>query len=99
MFGIENGLWEVDLSPPRSIRTSENRRSAEIEAILQWAQAPRRPVRAGPANFTNCCGLPAMKHRVADAGAELIGNLFGRSGPMFLASGPAPFSSPSRQKM
>ncbi len=103
MFGIENGLWEKSIffssSFHSNIGKSTIQQNSKRSLSMRLSSSPTL-VRAGPANFTNCSGLPAMKNAASPTPRPSWSAIcLVRSGPMLLASGPAPLSSPSRQKM
>ena len=103
MFGIENGLCEKSIFLSSSFHSNIGKSTIQQKSKRSLAIRPSSSptlVRAGPANFTNCFGLPATKNTASPTPRPSWSAIcLVRSGPMFLASGPAPLSSPSRQKM
>ncbi len=65
MFGIENGLCEKSIffssSFHSNIGKSTIQQKSKRSFLIRPSSSPTL-VRAGPANFTNCAGLPAMKN-------------------------------------
>ena len=103
MFGIENGLWEKSIFFSSSFHSNIGKSTIQQKSKRSLRTRPSSSptlVRAGPANLTKSDGLAGdEEHRVADAQRQLSAICSVRSGPRLRATGPAPPSSPSRQKM
>ena len=103
MFGIENGLWEKSIFFSSSFHSyigkstiqQNSKRSFSIRFELLADLGARRPGELH--ELVRLAG--DEERRVADAEAELLRDLLGALRPDVRASGPAPLSSPSRQKM
>src|SRR4029077_21081313 len=99
---IENGLCEKSIFLSSSLYSyigkSTIQASSNRSLSIRFSSSPSL-VRAKPANFQNFAGSPATKNAASPSfnpSAARIADV--RSGPMLLASGPAP-SPPSRHKM
>ena len=102
--GMENGLWEKSIFFSSSFHSyigkSTIQASANWSSLTSFSSVPilRARLASEPVELLRVAG--GEEHRIADLEAELLLHRRpARSGPMFFATGPAPPSSPSRQKM
>jgi hypothetical protein len=100
--GIENGLCEKSIffsfSSYSYIGKSTIHASSNRSLSIRFNSSPIL-VRASPANFQNLAGSPATKNAASPSFNPSAARIAAvRSGPMLLASGPAP-SPPSRHMM
>ena len=104
MFGIENGLCEKSIFFSSSFHSYIGKSTIQHNSKRSLATRPKLLADLGARGTGELHEVLRLagdeEHGVADAEAKLIARSASvRSGPMFLASGPAPPSSPSRQKM